>query len=348
MNCDMELTVIKLVYCGFVAKNNNKVVYCSQYPSYSGTVKPNFEITSSEFELKADDHVGKDTFINFILSHDIYQANGTWKGGQWSKDNFTLTNTTWFSGLWIGDKIKVNIIKEGIIKYKNSPFTEQDIILPDTEIYALSCNSVWKDKIYPFYMTDNPMPQYASDTLFVWANPTHILLKMLKRNSSPKIDFPNKIIPAGGEHLQPENTSGQREQALITINEEIGIPKEIINKCYFLELGIFDSSGRDPRYYIFSAIQDEEIIEFGIMRYSCTKANILLLQTSDEIELLETNPEDTIEIKSKSWENIYTLLDKYPDKYWMLKDHQKFIPFTIKKVTDFLSLPEHEQELFKF
>ena len=83
MYSEIELTIIKLVYCGFVAKINNKVVYCSQYPSFKDTIKPNFEINSSDFELKSDDHIRKDTFINFILSHDIYQANGTWKGGQW-------------------------------------------------------------------------------------------------------------------------------------------------------------------------------------------------------------------------------------------------------------------------
>ena len=154
-------------------------------------------------------------------------------------NNFTLTSKNWFSGLWIGDKIKVQIIKEGIIKYSNKPFIDEDIILPNTEMNALSCNSLWNDKLYSFYMTDNPMPQYATDTLFLWSSPKDLLIKILKRNSGDNIDFPEKIIPAGGEHLQP-------------------------------------------------------------------------------------------------------------DKFWMLKDHQNFIPSSINKISNFLTLTENEQELFKF
>ena len=350
----LELIVYKLMYCGFTAliKGTNKIVYCAQYPAFKGTSKPDFNVPSTEEELTPDSHITRDTFANFITSSDVRQVDGKWKGGRWGTNNFTLTGTKWLPTLYVGDTLSISVVKEGIVKYNGQPFTDNSTILPNTEINALSCNAHWDSMVYPLYMTDNPMPQYAIDTLFMWVRPNPdnnlLLLKCMRRGEGPNVDSPHTIIPAGGEHLQPENDTDRRQQALFSINEEIGIPPETVSQCYFLSLGTFNDEGRDSRYYKYSALQDGEIVYFGVNRFSSTDASILLLVSEDDVEPKEVTPEDTTEINSKWWENVYTFLSKHPDEEWMLKDHQKFIPLAIQKVEEFLTLQHQERELLKF
>jgi hypothetical protein len=361
-NTQLKLQVLKLMYCGFSARvlDTDKVVYCAQYPAFNGTTKPNLNVASSEDELTADTHITVEEYIDFITSSDIRQANGNWKGGPWGTNNFTLTGGRWLSGLYVNDIIDITFTKEGIVKYNGQVFTDESMILPNTENSAWSCNALWQTVMHPLYITDNPMPQFATDTLFMWAkiNPDNtlknLLLKVMRRGEGPNVDCPRTIIPAGGEHLQPEHGTDKRQQALFTINEEIGLPIETINQCYFLNLGVFNDNGRDPRYWKYSMKVNNEnhennkIVESGVNRLSSTNANILLLMTYDDVEPKEVTPEDTNEINSKWWENVHDILTNHPDKDWMLKDHQKFIPASIQKVQEFLSLSPNEREVFKF
>ena len=349
---ELQLQVLKLQYCGFSGKvyGTNKVLYGAQYPAVKGVSAPDMTVESTKEELRADSHITVDTFCDFVTSKDVRQANGSWKGGPWGTNNFTLTSARWLSGLWVGDNLSVTIIKKGIVKYNGQPFTEDSVILPNTESMMYSCNAVWQGNTYPLYLSDNPMPQYATDTLFMWYNTftNKLLLKVMRRGEGPNVDSPHTIIPAGGEHLQPEHSTDRRQQALFSINEEIGVPPETVNQCYFLHLGTWNDPGRDSRYYKYSAIQEDELVEFGIDRYSSTDVNILLLVTNDNVEPKEVQPEDTTEINTKWWENVHDMLLNHPDEEWMLKDHQKFIPASIQKVEDFLTLPEYDRNLLKF
>jgi len=344
------LKYLKPMYCGFSARIvcTNKVVYVSQYGPTGGTIIPIIGIESSEEELKPDDHVRIATFSRFIDSKDVYQTNGRWKGKQYGRNNFTLTSQNWLSGLWVNDQIEITVIKEGIVKYDGKPFTDTSIILNST--LGVSCNSLWNNQIYPVYLTDNPPPQRASDTIVIWYNELHkkMLIKMLRRGSGYNVDSPGTIVVSGGEHKQLENGEDARNQALITINEEIGLPLETINKCFFLPLGIYNSEYREGRYSKFSMIQDGNIVECGIDRNSESDAHILLLITEDDVIPKECDHTDKHEITSKWWEDIYCVLNKYPTTEFMLEDHRKFIPDSIKKVHEFLILSQEERNIYKF
>lgn len=355
----IRLNVIKLMYCGFVGKveGQNKVVYGVQFPPSSGTIKPDFSVDSTSSELEIDDHIDKSTFVNFITSEKTRQVNGKWKGGRWGTNNFTVTSETWLPGLFIGDSLEFSIIKEGIIKFTKTPFKAQDEILVLTEDKAISCNATWKGNAYPVYLTDNIMPQKACDKLFIWCSPNKTMIKIMRRGVGPNVDSPNRIIPAAGEHLEPGQSLDSRDQVLFAINQEIGIPKETLNKCYLLNLGNYSDDGRDPRYWSYCTMQPisgsccsskSEIIEFSIKRYSSTNAQILLLVTDDNVEPLETTQEDQEEIKSKWWEDISTVLDNHKEDEWMLEDHMKFIPDAIKKIEEFKQCDHLVKELYKF
>jgi hypothetical protein len=51
--------------------------------------------------------------MEFIRDRELYQANGDWKGGEWGSNNF-LTSI----GLYIGDVVRIEIVKEGIIPFQ--------------------------------------------------------------------------------------------------------------------------------------------------------------------------------------------------------------------------------------
>lgn len=350
-----RLTITKLMYCGFIGRieGQNKVVYCIKYPSLD-TKKPNFESESKPEELETDEHIEKSTFIDFVNSEETRQANGMWKGGRWGSNNFTVTSENWLPGLWIGDTLEITLIKEGIIKYKASFFNIDDEIIKNTEDKAISSNAIWKNNIYPIYITDDIMPQKACDKLFIWCSPNKTMIKVMRRGFGPNVDSPNRIIPAAGEHLEPDQNLESRSHILWTINQEIGIPESTLNECYLLNLGDYSDDGRDPRYWSYSSIQpksffsERNIVEFGVKRYSTTNAQILLLLTDDNVEPLEIMHEDHEEIKSKWWEDINTILDNYNENEWMLEDHMKFIPDAINKINEFKQYDNLIKETYKF
>jgi hypothetical protein len=321
----LEFEVTKIIYCGFVARiiNTNKVLYFAKFPPAQSTCSPNLSVESSDEEIKSD-IVTKKTMINFINSTDIYQIDGSWKGGKWGSNNFTITSNTWLPQLWIGDKFILNKIKNGIIKFKPEHFNDNDIIIENTENSAWSCNITWYNRIYSVYVTDQVMEQHATDTLFCWSqkeNLDELKIKLAQRNYGPNVDCPGKIIPCAGEHIQPEQPKNIRELALIAINEEIGLPKKTISECYLIPLGIYDDDGRDPRYWTYSMLQNKKIITCGVERKSTAVASILYIE-SDTMPT-EISYTDKEEIKKKWWSK-YNSLSNYSEELWMLKSHFEF------------------------
>jgi hypothetical protein len=195
------------------------------------------------------------------------------------------------------------------------------------------------------------MPQKASDKLWMWGcknNPDKLRIKVLKRGAGPDVDCHGKTAPTAGEHLEAHQSNDARELALFAINQEIGIPKETLAKCYFLPLGTYAARGRDPRYWVYSAFQDDELVTFGFERMSSTDAHILYIETDDDVEPEETEHEDTEEIRSKWWESVYTIFKSYSEEDWMLEDHMKFIPDSTQCIEMFSRLSPEEKANYKF
>jgi hypothetical protein len=348
-----QLEILKLTYCGFSAKiiETNKVVYCWKFPPAVGTTQvPNLKVVSNSSDLVSDSHVRKETFEQFVKSNQTRQVNGLWKGGAWGINNFTVTSENWFPGMYVGNKIHVQLMHQGIVKHSQKPFDGTETIISNTENCALSCNGIWNEKPYAFYMTDNIMPQRATDKLWMWGNKSSLSLriKVMTRGSGADVDCPSRIAPTAGEHLEPGQSDEVRAQVLFAINQEIGIPESTLSQCYLLSLGTYADSGRDPRYWKYSAIQDGVIVEFGIARESLSVAHILYIETTDDVAPEETEQEDKKEIKAKRWENVNSIFQNYPESEWMLEDHMRFIPDSIKCIESFKQLSSEEKAKLKF
>lgn len=170
---------------------------------------------------------------------------------------------------------------------------------------------------------------------------------MLLRGSSKTIDFPNKIIPSAGEHVQPEHGISNREFARFGLNEEIGVPPETLSKSYILPCGKFDKIGRDSRYSTWFCQQDDTTIEFGEERYSVAYLNAVIIYTEDNVEPKEVDPDDVNEINNKWWYDINKVLNDYPEKLWMCQDHRTFIQPVIDVVKEF-RFSSREKENYKY
>ncbi len=354
MNPITRLEILKLTYCGFSAKivETNKVVYCWKFPPTVGVTKiPNMSTISSPHQLTPDSHIRRDTFVQFVSSQSTRQSNGKWKGGAWGTNNFTVTSTSWFPGMYIGDVIECNQIHQGIVKYSPKPFDGSETIIPNTEDCAFSCNGIWKGNLYAFYMTDNIMPQKATDKLWIWGSKRmeSLRIKILRRGSGPDVDFASKIAPAAGEHLEPGLPADRIAQAIWTITQEINIPKSTLSKCFLIPLGKYSDDGRDPRYWTYSTCQDGIQVEFGIPRQSSTEADILYIETEDDVTPPEeeAKPVDQMEISKKYWVGINDIFDVYPESDWMLEDHMRFIPDSINCIKAFRALSVDEKAQYK-
>ncbi len=351
------VTISQITYCGFsaVIPNTNKVIYCHKFPPNSGTVKPDFNTTGFNNLVKYDNHVRRETFINFIRNQSSRQANGRWKGGQWGDNNFTLTSENWFSGLYIGDSIQITILAEGIVKFSPTPYNAESeyAIIPGSESKALTCVGTWNHNNYNLYITDNVMPQDASDTLFVWSSPKKTMIKVMRRGKGKNVDSPARKMPCAGEHIEPGQALDDRARAICDLNQEVGVPATTLSDCYIIPLGTYADPGRDPRYWTYSEFQDGQIIEFGFERPSKSTARIVYIETEDDVEPKEVDPTDTEEIGSKWWANINTILNptklgEIVEDDWMLYDHMRFIPDTIGKLEWFRQLSKVEKEQFRF
>jgi len=354
----MKLIVNKLMYCGFSAciSETNKVVYCVKYAPKSGTICPILETESTN--LDSDTHITKEEFINFINSDITRQVNGKHKGGKWGTNNFTVTSDDWFPGLYVGDSIEVTFTKIGLIPNKfPCPFKDSDNIIIGSEGLTWSCNAIWNNQEYHFYMTDNPMPQVATDTFFMnYVKPKNInkyfcccltsknkknkiYTKVLRRGLDPKnVDSPGREMPCLGEHLEPGQSDESRQQVIFTVNEELGIHKKTLSKCYLLELGVYNKPGRDGRYSKYCIEKNGKHVEFGVERNSSSTVRILLIISEildmDDQDVL---PDDTNEINSKRWVDVNKVLTDYDEDNWMLTEHLQMLKDAVPVIEKFVS-----------
>jgi ADP-ribose pyrophosphatase YjhB (NUDIX family) len=347
-----ELSILKLGYNLIVGKVKNleKVLYIHKFPPVLNTTsKPNLEVNSSVDELQSDVHLNKETLINFWKSTDLYQANGDWKGGEWGSNNLPTTDKTFCTGLFVGDKIIIKIIKEGIIPYKtrcSKPFDINDEIIEQSELSAWSCNlfSPIDGLEYSGYVCEQPMPQSAIDVLFIWENNLkQKFVKVLRRgNSHPNVDMPCMLMPGAGEHREPGNNISFKADVLRAVKEEIGIDQSTLSECYLIPIGFFDGDKRDPRYWSWTASQSDnksdKIIKFGLERVSSTDVYVLYIKSETKEEPKETTPSDSIEVNKKMW----VRLDESGlsnREIWMIPEHSYYFSIAINSLNRFDDMP---------
>lgn len=341
-----DCTVIKLGYnliVGTIIVNQRKkVIYIHKFPPANNTTKcPNFDSKSTTEELIPDTNITKEMLINFWSNKNDYQANGDWKGGEWGSNNLPLTDSTFCTGIFIGDNITIQLIKKGIVPYKiraSRPFDIDDKPIDNTQDCAWSCNITLSNTglQYSGYVCDSPMPQSAIDVLFVWKNSkSHRYVKILRRGTThPNVDMPNKLMPGAGEHREPGINVSFKSDALRAVEEEIGLPQDTLSQCYLLPVGRFDDEKRDPRYWTWtlSGSKSDKIVEFGIRRNSWTDIFVLYIESSTDTEPLELVPLDDIEVSSKKWIKLDELTKSNND-IWMIPEHQTYF-FNAKIILD--------------
>jgi len=336
----------KLSYCAFsIVTTEGKVLYVQKYPPAKGTNAPDFNMSSTVDE-QSFDTVDKKTVVDFWFSESSFQTDGSWKGGKWGKNNLPTTDSTWMTDVFIGDTVTVTVIKNGIIKFNGGKiFTEDMPIIPGSENTVWSCNINFNGSNYGAYLTDNIMPQIANDVLFVWENKSgNQYIKLLTRGDSDNIDMPRRMMPGAGEHMEPGKDIKVKAGIIRAINEEIGIPTETLTDCYLLNLGVYSTEGRDPRYWLYHTGTSS----FGMKRGSETNGYVIYLKSNTDTAPKEVDPEDTEEVNSKWWANLQTVLTDYNDDRWMILDHKKFIPDTIRAIDNFKKLDPIEQNKLKF
>lgn len=337
-------TVINLSYCSFAAVNDDgtKVVFGSKYPPAGGTLAPQLDVPSPKAMLTTPS-VTREEVIKFWNSDSTLQDDGSHKGGRWGSNNLPTTDSTWLTDLFIGDRLVINQVADGIISSnRGKPFTEGTTVIDNTAGKAWSCNATFNGTTYGVYLTDNIMPQVAQDVLFVWTNKSgNTFIKLLTRGNDPtSVDMPGRIVPGGGEHKEPGKDINVKKGVLRTIKEELGIPKTTLTQCYLLPLGKYDEQGRDPRYHTYDGGK------WGLVRKSETDAHVLYIKSDTDKEPTEINFVDTTEINKKWWTPLSSVLTDYPVDRWMIADHRKFIPDTFWVLSSFNMLSEADQKKY--
>jgi len=346
-------TVSKLGYNMFgVIIRPNKVLYVHKFPPASGSNLPNLSVQSCTEELNLDDHLKLDTLLQFWSGKELKQPNGMWKGGEWGSNNLPTTDKTWCTGIFVGHTVKIFPIKQGIISFelrKGQPFDPTDSIISDSENFAWSCNIEYQGQLYSGYVCDKPMEQKALDVLFVWKNNQNKrYVKILRRNfSNPNLDMPELFMPGAGEHREPGLDFCPKEGVLRAVKEEIGIDPSILSECYMLTIGTFSAPRRDPRYWTFSAIQDGNIIDFGISRESSTDVYVLYIETDTESEPKEAMPLDLVEVGFKKWSELDGLVEKSDTEVWMIPEHGTYFKYAKTILDDFDSISSERKILKK-
>ena len=348
-----ELVVLDLGYnlivCGIMGIN--KIIYIHKFPpALNTTVKPQIVEQKNHYEHKFNTNLRRETVLNFWQSKDLYQANGDWKGGEWGSSNLATSSKDFFTNIFIGDRLSIKNVIDGIIPYPkilSKPFEMSDEIIVGSENYACTANitQINTGQTYSCYICESPIPQSAIDVLFVWENSlSNRYVKILKRGMpNPNVDMPNLLMPGAGEHREPGNKICFKTDALRAINEEIGISNETISKSYLIPVGTFNKEKRDPRYWSFTAHQDNSIITFGPERHSETNVYVLYIKTDTEIEPEEIEYEDKIEVGKKYWVGLENqiLTNK---KLWMIPEHSFYFEYTKTVLDIFCSLGEEEKD----
>jgi hypothetical protein len=341
---------------------NEQRVYCIHFfpPADNSTREPQYN--SVKPIPISDSHIRKETFINFWLSQDEYQANGNYKGGQWGSENLPTLNSKWMTGVYIDDIIIIEHVTNGTIPFNKRfglqfQLDDTNSVISNSELSCWSCNLHYNGKIYSGYVCDGPMPQKALDVMIACINNSMDIFITILTRGLPKsnLDIPSlpnkpKYMPGGGEHKEPGKDLKIKSGVRRCMKDECGFDPNELTNSYLLSVGKFNERGRDPRYDTYSYIQDGEIVNFGIERESETELFVFLLK-SDSEKLPKHMPHlDEIEIGSKAWKLIDDPEFSKPENknMWMIPEHGTYLPIAKQRILDFMALTPDEKNQFLF
>jgi hypothetical protein len=355
-----DARINKLAYCAvsIITESPQKVLYLTKFPPASGTFAPNKKETKNDddlnlgstrdekFRFDFDFDFGKATeeeveklkkmYKDFWSSPNSKQENGKWKGGIWGEENLPLTSTSWLAGAFLDNKLKITPIKKGSIPY-GKDFGDNATINEGTEDHVWSVKVSVGDgtKEYNAYLTENIMPQKATDILVFMQINGVLQIQMLKRGNARNVDMKERYIPGAGEHLEPgKDTQKNKKKPDIafwrSLREEMGItPRvledanafstkiEVINASHNKTDNIYDSEGRDPRYWTFEI----EGNVCGIKRGSSSEVYALYIHSDKPIDSIA---KDRHEVQYQKWFPVDEVLTWEEDKF-MIEDHKDMI-----------------------
>jgi hypothetical protein len=313
------------------------------YAPAGGTTKPNYDnatdpIMNGDF-LTKDDTITKQDFIDFWSSDIVFQEDERFKGGRWGLDNCVPSNqSTWVPGLFVNSEITFTVKTNNI----NSNF---DVIEGKDFTYTVknSENQVCKKNLY---VTEQPMPQIAIDSIFLLNLSGEYYIKMISRGNTNTVDLHGKISIGAGEHVenipkknQPKPSSNYNgikiaatgrgglliDQLRTKQSEEFG---QLVEKIKELEksgtikkkdstTGVYSFTpdsrlNRDARYSKYCIKKGTELIYFGYDRLSISDIYIDYFEYTAETNSLK-------EIALKNINSVKPINNVEVDKLYMIK-----------------------------
>jgi hypothetical protein len=345
--------VNKVSYCGFSAiidrgNNEKKVIFFQMYAPAGGTTKPNYTVPTDP-TLNGDflnqDTITKEEFIDFWSSDIVFQEDGRFKGGKWGLDNCVPSEkSSWVPGLFIGSNITFTISE-----------TKPDFDMVEANQFTYDIKGTPKNARKNLYVTEQPMPQIAIDSIFLLNLSGEYYIKMISRGNTNTVDLKGKISIGAGEHVEnipkknqakpSSNYNGIKIYATgkgrLVIgqlrnkqSEEFG---QLVQKIEELEksgtiqknsstTGVYSFTpdsrlNRDARYSKYCIKKGTELIYFGYDRLSISDIYI------DYFEYTAT----TNELKEKALQsirNVKPINNVEVDKIYMIKLKDIFNKFT--------------------
>jgi hypothetical protein len=198
------------------------------------------------------------------------------------------------------------------------------------------------------FLSENIMPQVANDVLVVAYDKNQstvpLIRTMYRAKPGRRQDLPNAYMCGAGEHIEPTDPVSNTEKMIRSIKEEIG-DLDVLNPDWktttrILDLGVFNSNGRDPRYWKF---QTTDGLVFGFNRKSESTSNAIILETPIDSNIVITTDIDIVEINQNSpvWQPI-ELANTIPDNKWMIMDHKNLFD---KFLTEFKQYHDDKSSL---
>uniref|UniRef100_A0A6C0BEL6 Uncharacterized protein n=1 Tax=viral metagenome TaxID=1070528 RepID=A0A6C0BEL6_9ZZZZ len=328
-------SITNFMYNSFEIFGDDIKLYVSYFPPATDTTYSPFVCSSNDTDNipNTNELPTVEEMKNFWTSREERQVDGKYKGGWWGPNNFPPSNPSWINGSKIGDKINIINYKEGIIKaLMGIAFTDSSEIIPNTEKMALTINFEWNNKVYSGYLTNNPMPQEAVDCLVTMISSNHdVSIRFAKRGvEGPFTDIPDKLLVGGGETVEPDSNGfkfNAKSNIARALREELQLDMDSFPNPIIYELGIYEDKDRDPRYFKYSVLCDDDNIKyFGIDRKSRSRVYLVIIKT-DKIPKNYENDFDSVEIAKVYWTPFNLAYQKSVNEpgAFMIPEHTQYL-----------------------
>lgn len=314
-----EWTVNSLGYCSARISNGRSVMYMNCWaPADASTQAPGLVLDPATPQELEQDRITRKTMEAFWFG----LGSNTHKR-RWGRNNLSLTSKSWCSGMFIGDTIQFLDFREGIIPSR-SHFDANGPIIPGSESWAVTALVQVHGKAYKVYLTKGPMPQQAIDVILIVRINGKLWVKILKRGTDfDTVDNPELLMSGAGEHCEP-GTGNLKAQTFDALFQETGVHKNDLKKSSFYVIGHFNKHGRDPRYWKFSAIDEDTgaRVEFGYERESSTTVNLIFIDYGDSGDKpIKTEPTDGVEVAQTYWLELDKAILLDPSEFFLRENH---------------------------